>query len=266
MESALAEIEFLALSQNRVAVLSALAEGSHARSELADLTGASQPTLGRILSDLDERRWITRTEEGYEATATGRLVSEGLTDLLAILETEERLRPVMEWFPAEAVGFDLRRLREATITVPSRTRPNAPVQRALSMLRGAEDVRICSYAFNEASLEVIHDRVTDGAQTFEGVFSRMAIDALAGDDSLCARLRELADSPGATIRSHPEEIPTAITIADDHVHLMVRDDDGVLQAAIDTDDPEVREWARSVHETHWSAATPLDPEELRSLD
>lgn len=262
MESALAEIEFLVLSSNRVAVLEALAEEPRDRSALAEVTGASQPTIGRILRDLEERRWIARVEGRYEATATGRLVAAGLTDLLAIVETEQRLRPVMEWLPVEAMTFDLRRLRDATITVPSRTRPSAPVRRVNGMIREARDVRVCSHAFNEQSLEVVRDRVVDGPGTFEGVFSRRAIDALAEDDSLRTRLRDLVSSEEAAIRIHTEEIPTAITIADDRVHLMLRDDDGVLQAAIDTDDAEVLSWARSVHEAHWSAAAPLDVEAL----
>jgi predicted transcriptional regulator len=262
MESALAEIEFLALSSNRVTVLEALAEGPHARGELADVTGASQPTLGRILRDFEERRWITRTEAGYEATATGRLVADGLTELLAILETEEKLRPVVEWLPAGELEFDVGRLRDATITVPSRTRPSAPVKRATGLFREARDVRACSHAFNEGSLEAVRERVVAGGQRFEGVFSRTAIDALVEDDSLRAKLRELLASDDAAVRSHPDEIPIAITIADDRVLLMVRDDDGVLQAAIDTADPEVLSWARSVHEEYWSAATPLDPGEL----
>ncbi len=48
MESALDEIEFLALSQNRVDALRYLAERPHSRRELVERTGASQATLGRI--------------------------------------------------------------------------------------------------------------------------------------------------------------------------------------------------------------------------
>ncbi|WP_122087952.1 helix-turn-helix transcriptional regulator [Halalkalicoccus subterraneus] len=262
MESALAEIEFLALSSNRVAVLETLAEGSHARSELADVTGASQPTLGRILRDFEERRWITRIDGEYETTATGRMVAEGMTDLLATVETETKLRPVTEWLPAESMAFDLGRLRDATITVPSRMRPSAPVKRINEALGRATDVQVCSHAFNEGTLETVRERVVDGRQRFEGVFSRTAIDALAEDDTLRVRLRELTGAEGTSIRRHSEEIPIAITIADGRVYLLVRDDDGVLQASIDTDDPEVLSWARSVHEEYWDAATPLEPEEL----
>jgi predicted transcriptional regulator len=260
MESALEEIEFLALSSNRVEVLRLLAGERRDRSELAEATGASQPTLGRILRDFEERAWITHDDGEYVATATGRLVAEGFTDLLEILETEGELRGIVRWLPTHAMDFDLRRLSDATITVPSGTRPNAPVQRLLDVLRDAEEVRVFSHAFNEQSLRVIQRRVTDGCQSFRGVFSRSAIDALADDSGLRRRLATLLESEGAAIRIREEGVPLAVSIADDVVHLLLRDENGVLQAAVDTDDPMVRSWARDTHDHYWHTATPLDAE------
>jgi len=119
MESALEEIEFLALSANRVEVLGPLAEGRHTRNELATATGASQATLGRILGDFKDRSWIRHDGSEYVATATGRLVAEGFTDLQEILETEgKKLRDIVDYLPTHAMDFDLRRLSDATITVP----------------------------------------------------------------------------------------------------------------------------------------------------
>ncbi|WP_129112621.1 helix-turn-helix transcriptional regulator [Halegenticoccus tardaugens] len=258
MDPALEEIEFLALSANRVEVLDALAEGAHSRRELGDRTDASQPTLGRILRDLEERKWIVRTDEGYAATATGRMVAEGFTDLWETVETERRLRDVVEWLPTESMGFDPRRLGDATITVPSRTKPNAPVQRVLELLRRAEQVRILSHAFNEQSLDVIRRRTVEGEQTFKGVFSPEAVEAVADDATLRRRLRELDGAERAEIRIYEGEIPLAVTITDELVHLLLRDDDGILRAALDTDDESVRSWARGLYEEYWRDATPFD--------
>ena len=200
MESALSEIEFLALSPNRVAVLRRLAEESHTRTDLAVATGASQATLGRILRDFEERSWIRRVEGGYVATATGELIADGFLDLLAILEIEGELRPIVRYLPTDELGFDLRRFEDATITVPSGTKPNAPVKRVLDFLRTAADVRVFSHAFNEGSLRVIEERVSAGETTFEGVFSRSALDAVADDAGLRRRLGSLIDTPSATVR------------------------------------------------------------------
>ncbi|WP_224335988.1 helix-turn-helix transcriptional regulator [Haloprofundus halobius] len=262
MESALEDIEFLALSANRVEVLDAVAEVSHTRRELQERTGASQPTLGRILRDFEDRNWVRQTDREYAATPTGRLVAAGFSNLREIVETEQRLRQVANWLPTESMTFDLRQLRDATITTPTQTRPNAPVQRVLGLLRDAERVEIVSHAFNEQSMNVVRRRVAEEQQTFEGVFSASAIDAIADDSALRERLLELVDLPGAELRIVDDDVPVALTAADDVVHLFLRDGDGLLQASVDTDDDTVLAWAHDVHDRYWNDARPLDAADL----
>lgn len=263
MNSALEEIEFLALSANRVEVLRVLSEASYTRHELEKRIDASQPTLGRIIRDLTDRQWIAYDGEKYAATETGRLVAEEFTDLWETLETELKLREVIEWLPTEAMEFDLRHLADATITIPSQMRPGAPVQRVLELLRQSDHVQIFSYAFNEQSLDVIQQQTVDGMQTFEGVFSPSAVDAIAHDSTLRQQLRELIAADAAEIRLHDEPIPLAATITDESVHLLLRDEDGLLHAALDTDNETVLLWARETHEQYWRNASPLDLEALR---
>lgn len=260
MDPALEEIEFLALSSNRVATLEALRDGPATRRELAAETGASQPTLGRVLRDFQERNWVRHAGGEYEATATGRLVAAGMTDLRDIVELELKLRDLVEWLPTAELDVDLLAFRDATITTPSRTRPSAPVDRVTGFLREAERVRVVSHAFNERSLEAVRQRVLAGEQRFEGVFSATAIDALAADPTLRDRLGDLLASGDAEIYVRDEEIPLAVTVTDETVSLLLRDDDGVLQAAIDADDERVRTWAGDVHERYRTEARPLDPD------
>ncbi|WP_254531142.1 helix-turn-helix transcriptional regulator [Natrinema gelatinilyticum] len=262
MESALAEIEFLALSSNRVEVLGLLSEGRYARNELAAETGASQATLGRILRDFRDRSWVRRDDDEYVATATGRLVSTGFTDLQEILETEQTLREIVDYLPTHAMDVDLRRLADATITVPSATRPNAPLRRLLALLREADEVRAFSHTFNEQTLAVVRERVTDGDQRFRGVFGRSAIDALADESELRDQLESLLAAETAEIRVREEGVPLAVMIADETVSLLLRDEKGVLRAAVDTDDDAVRSWAEDSLNHYWRTATPLEPEGL----
>src|SRR6056297_2761846 len=215
MESALEEIEFLALSSNRVEVLRLLSDGRQTRTDLADATGASQATLGRILSDFEDRSWVRRDGDSYVATATGRLVAEGFTDLQEILETEGKLRDIVDYLPTHAMDFDLRRLSDATITVPSATRPNAPLARLLEFLRDGNEVRTFSHTFNEQTLGVVRERVTDGDQRFKGVFGRSAIDALADGSELQRQLEALLSADNAEIRVREEGVPIAIMIVDE---------------------------------------------------
>ncbi|WP_440009886.1 helix-turn-helix transcriptional regulator [Halomicrococcus sp. SG-WS-1] len=265
MEEELADIEFLALSANRVTVLTVLSESARTRRELADATDASQATIGRILHDFEERSWIERDDGEYVATPTGALVADGFAEMLDIFEVEAKLRDVVEYLPADALDFDLRHLAAATITVPSQTRPNAPVQRVLDLIRDADDVRVFSHAFNVQSLTVVEERTTAGEQAFQGVFSRNVLDALAEDSRLRRRLASLLETDGADVRICEEEIPLAVTVADDVVHLLLRDENGVLQASVDTDDPAVKQWADETFARYRDAATPLDPGTLEEV-
>lgn len=262
MDSALEEVEFLALSENRIEVLTVLSEEACTRRELRTHTGASQPTLGRVLSDLEKRQWITRSGDQYTATATGRLIAAEFTELWDTLQIERKLREIVEWLPADSLGFDIRQLRNATITAPSQTKPDAPVQRVLKLLQTADHVRIFSHAFNERSLGVIHQKTLAGEQTFEGVLSPAAVDALAHDVALREQLQDLIATEAAELRLYSGSIPLAVTITDQVTHLLLRDGDGLLRAAVDTDNESVYEWAREQHEKYWTASTPLDVEML----
>jgi predicted transcriptional regulator len=262
MESALEEIEFLALSENRVQVLQRLADGRRTRSVLAEETGASQATLSRVLGDFEDRSWIVQDGDEYVATATGRLVATGFTDLLEIMETEGELRGIVEYLPTHAMDFDLQRLADAQITHPTQTRPNAPLKRLLDLLRESESVRAFSHAFNEGSLTVVEERVTAGEQSFQAVLSGSAVEAVADDTELRSQLERLLRTEDASIRLREEGIPLAVTIVDDTVHLLLRDESGVLRASLDTDDPAVRSWANDTYDHYWRTSRPLDPDEL----
>ncbi|MFP8951875.1 helix-turn-helix transcriptional regulator [Natrialbaceae archaeon A-arb3/5] len=263
MDSSLEEIEFLARSPNRVDVLRLLSAERRTRRELAEETGASQATLGRILGDFADRSWIRRDGSEYVATGTGQLVSAGLTDLQDIIETERELREVVDYLPTQSLSFDLRRLSNATITVPTQTRPNAPLQRLLALLENGSEIRTASHAFNEQTLTMVRDRTLADEQTFQGVFSRSAIDALADEAGLRERLGDLLDADGATLRT-VENVPLAVMVIDDAVYLLLRDDDGILRASIDVIDDVVRSWAEETFDDYWDRAEPLDAETIES--
>ena len=261
MDRVLDDIEFLARSANRVDVLRLVADRPYTRAELAEATDASQPTLGRILRDFEERKWTRHHSKGYSATPTGRLVAEGVGELYDSLETEHTLRELGQWLPTDALDFDLRRLQDATVTVPTQTRPGAPVSRVIDLVEAAEHVSVLSHAFNDRTLDAVADWVAAGGQ-FDGVFSVDAITPVTDDDALARQLRRLAQSDRARLSLYDGTVPLAVTLTDDVVSLLIRDEAGRLQAALDTNDPVVREWAETVYTDYRDGSRPLDHEQL----
>lgn len=62
IDSAVDEIAFVANSARCVGVLEALAAGPQTRAELRDATGASAPTMSRVLSDFSDRRRVEQRD------------------------------------------------------------------------------------------------------------------------------------------------------------------------------------------------------------
>lgn len=261
MESALEEIEFLALSPNRVEVLQLLSNGNHTRKELAEQTDVSQATLGRILGDFQDRSWVKRVNSAYTATSTGALVCKGFTQLMKVITTEQQLREIAVYLPEDEFTFDIQHLADTTITTPTRTRPNAPLKRLLTLINGASRITTVSHAFNEETLATVHDLVINGDTQFNGIFSRAAIDALQSDEELNAKLRELVRHDRSEI-AVTTEIPLAVMIADGAVCLLVRDTQGVLRGAVDSENTAIHEWAQNTFNQYRQRSDSLSSSDL----
>lgn len=258
----LEEIEFLARSANRIAVLDALADAPQTRQTLAEHVDISQPTLGRILGDLENRHWVVREGDQYRASATGELVAEGITNLRDRLATETTLREVVEWLPADAIDVDLTHFADAEITTPSQTRPNAPIERMLDLLGETDHGWLLSHAFNGQKLRLIRDRTVDGDLTTRGVFAAEAIEAIEATEDLRTLLADIVAAEGAEIRVVSTEIPVAVEVTDDRTHLLLRDEEGIVRASLDTGDDAVRSWAEDLHEQYWTAGATLTPDDV----
>jgi len=92
--------------------------------------------------------------------------------------------------------------------------------------------------------------------------TRTDLAVVADDERLRRRLESLVGAPDASVRVRDGGVPLAVTVADDVVHLLLRDANGVLQASVDTDDAAVRDWADARFERYWDAASPVDDTDL----
>lgn len=267
MEQALGAAEFLARSENRVAVLLELDDAAAGRDELRTETGASQVTIGRVLGDLTDRGWIESTGESYEITPLGRVVAASFADLLDALDVTERLRPFSQWMPLESYDFDLVRLADAEVVRPDSVDPSVTMRKATQQVADSTHVRILTHGFSTMVTEVLHDRVLAGEAVVEGVFSPAVFAVFEDDPALIELLTAMMESDGATFYRYDGDIPHILTVVDDGVGIAVDDDDGLPRAILDVDDPAVREWAVETFERYRAAATRIEsPDGLLSND
>jgi predicted transcriptional regulator len=267
MDSPIDDIEFLTRSAHRVGVLEALAESPRDRTDLRAITGASSPTMGRVLADFEARRWIERDGPTYELTRLGAFVTEQFTTLSEAMATERKLRDVWRWLPREMPGFSVELFADAVVSFPGPNYPYEPVERVTQLIEGTEVMRgFGTTVFKSVNNEAIC-RAVVGGMDYEYVYSPEVLEATVAWDP--ESVAETAACENCTVLLHdglPDEDRCGLGIFDDRIGICCHDaETGMLEAVVDTDAPEAREWATSVFERYRGEARPLDDDGKAAL-
>lgn len=253
MHDPLDTIEYLARSDHRVEVLGAICAEPRTRGEIRELADASRVTVGRIITDLEERDWVERVGRRYEATTEGRYIAAEFNRLVDNLEAFASLPAVVEWYPDDEPSFDLSRLAGAEVVTAEEGDIIAPMRQALDLIKGADRVRAVA---NGAAKEFVHaTRVAvEAGARHTLVIPPDTLDALSSDPELRDGVMAGLEA-GLRLLVVDADLPV-LQLADDTVALC----SGDHQAMIETDDPTVYEWADSYFESLREDATPIRPE------
>ncbi|ELZ01329.1 transcriptional regulator [Natrialba chahannaoensis JCM 10990] len=264
MDSSVEDIEFIASSKHRVGVLDALADGGCDRDDLRSATGASSPTMGRVLSAFEERRWIERSGPTYELTPLGEYVADRFAQLREAMDTEQKLRDVWRWLPREMEGFSVELFADAVVAYPGPGYPYEPVERVIDLVDESE--WMCGFGatvFKSIANEAICLEVIDG-MGFEYVYPPEILAAtVAWDPDM---VENAAAQDHCTVWVHddlPDKKRCGFGIFEHRVGICCHDAESrALQAWIDTDAPDAREWALSVFERYRDEARPADEDAM----
>jgi len=266
MDASLEEINFLACSSHRVGVMETLTDGPRDRRQLRDATGASSPTMSRILTDLEDRRWLVRDGPTYSLTPLGEFVANRFLELHGAMEIERKLRDVWQWLPQEMEGFSVDLFTDAVVSYPGPGYPYEPVERLTNLIEGTTRMRgFDSIVFKSINNETVCQAVLDGME-LEYVYSPTALEkTLAWNPE---RVMEAASCENCNVFVHddlPDRTRCGLGIVDERAGICCHDPEtGALTAVIDTDAPEAREWAISMFERVRGEASPVDPREFQT--
>lgn len=267
MDTALEEIDFLARSNHRVGVIEGLTAGSRDRRELRAATGASSPTMSRILTDFEDRQWIVREGPTYELTPLGEFVAERFLGLREAMTIERKLRDVWQWLPREMEGFSVDLFADAVVSYPGPGYPYEPVERLTHLIQKTSRMRgFDSIVFKSINNETVCQAVLDGME-LEYVYSPTALEKTFAWNP--ERIMEVASRDHCTVLVHddlPDRSRCGLGIVDDRAGICCHDPEtGALTAVIDTDAPAAREWAIATFERVRDEAKPVEPQTFEAL-
>lgn len=257
--SALEDVEFLVRSTNRLATLDALAGATRTRNQLREATGSSRVTMSRILGDLEDRGWAVRTDEGYEATPAGAAVARELRRLFGNLDAVGGLGSTLRWLPVGEFDFELSRLRDAAVLVPTDTDLTATVTRMARRVREAERVRNVATGISAPVVDAYLDAAAAGDRSLESVMHARVFGLVEDDPELAERLRAMVAADPITVRRYDGDAASVmLTICDDLVLFCGRSPDARAPEVLETDDDRVRTWAERYFERLRADAEPLE--------
>ena len=218
---AIDDIAYLGRSENRLRLLSAVAEESATRSLLVDRTGVASTTVGRILNELQGRNWVERTHEGeYDATPTGQAVVWVFTPLVDALDTVDRLGDAVEVLPMDELEIEFHHFSDATVVEPS---PNAPfeiVERMTELVRDASAFRVLTFLDPPPPVgEVMEKGVLQDRLTAEHVLAGGLVEYLRKRKKEPPRWRQYIEA-GAIVYSYDGHIPCNLFMMDETVLIM----------------------------------------------
>lgn len=240
--SAFDDLRFLLQSESRVRALEVLSTGPHTRRELQDALDVSRPTVGRILDGFDVRGWVSDVERRYELTPLGEHVVRGVVSLLEMMETEARLRDVIDWLPVETPGFDIDLLADATVTAAEPASPYRPVERLMYLIRKSETqtIRVIGTRPPPGFFDAFDWHVEEGLRV-EALLPPIVLEGLRRSPS--EGLVEALETGRLQFRVC-DDLPCGLTLLDGRIALCGYDQNtGMLTAVVDTDNPKAVSWA-----------------------
>ena len=262
MNAAREEIAFLAVSENRVAVLSTLNKEPVDRTELQQRAAVERVTLGRILNDFEDRGWIRKTGREYALTPIGEMILRDFENLLTTITTARKLDSVVQWLPTDEMPFDLRHLGSADITLPTTTDPAAPTRRAGQCLKTTSNVRLLMSFIVAEVVEACWDATINGVQQLEAVFTAGVLETIRADPTMSTKLREMLSLDTVTVYRSDEGFPFTMEVLDDIAAFGVTDDENLPRAYFETGDEIVRNWVVTTFEQYKQEAVQIDPDEF----
>lgn len=250
------DIEFLVSSWNRLDILQTIQTGPRSRDELRESTSVSRVTLSRILSDLEDRGWIERTDGAYRTTSTGRYLATEVNALVGNVRTLNRLGENVEWIHLDRFDFDLKRLQDAEIIMPTWDDFSAQTRFLIDLVYQSSAIRGIGAGLDREFMRALTDATINGDLSLELIFDPDVLETINDVPELGRQFRDLTDSTDATIYRYGGEaelmelgIPETDSRGRDPVLLCGEYEEGAPPGTLKSTDPVVRRWAESYFET-----------------
>ncbi|WP_255193074.1 tetratricopeptide repeat protein [Natronobeatus ordinarius] len=223
--------------------------------DITDETGHSRSTVHRAVNELTELGVVTRTDDGIEATITGRIARDQLTSSLADFDDILKARAVLEPLPAQSTITSAAIAGAETILAEEPT-PYRPADRFHEALADATTFRAVLPTLEESrTIRVLYEHVVTRENRAELVVSQAVFETLRTE--FPRRMAVLAESDHCAV--HVSDVPEYTLGVLEHrptpgaerttsVHVVVHNDSGGIHGLLVNETERAVSWARDLYE------------------
>ncbi|WP_408957070.1 helix-turn-helix transcriptional regulator [Natrinema sp. 74] len=230
----------------RSELLAVLRDGPKTPNELEGDTSLSRSTVHRAIESLADQRILADTDGGFELTGFGRVVADEITGCRTAIATADRLRPLLETVATTPVTVPIEHLADAEVTYPQQAHAHVATRRITDLLADAERIRLFAGVISPLYLEMAYEQVQRGTEVV-AIFDRRVVEILFSEYG--SHAREAAQTGHFEILVY-DRCPFELFLCDATVGIAAHDDDGFLRLFVESDDPDVFQWAESMYERY----------------
>lgn len=275
-DQALEDLDYLTRSEHRVQVLEALTEtltkpgqdtpGYDPR-ELREVTGASEATVSRILTEFQNREWAERTTDGeYIATHQGQHVAVQVDPLLDSLETIQELGEDIATFPVTDLSMglgdevvSLQEFSDVTVHRPGAYEPTTLGEYLGDITRsGVKELFQVAFVAPSEYYSEAHEEMAPEIEVAEYVYAGNLIDWYSPEQRTEVR-KDL--ERGHRMFRYEGHMPCQLFVFDETVLIENSQVEHIPPGAfIESQNETIREWAMELFKRYREASEELSPE------
>jgi tetratricopeptide (TPR) repeat protein/DNA-binding transcriptional ArsR family regulator/energy-coupling factor transporter ATP-binding protein EcfA2 len=254
-------VESIELVSRREAILAVLTDKRLSKPELVERVGKSRSTIDRAIRALEGAEFVTRTREGYETTAVGRVALDRYRQFLAEEQTLLDAMEVLAGLPAEPV-LPMSLCQQGTA---ERFEPAYGLFEQLAGdLREADRYRaILPEVVDSRQVRLCHRLALEGELDVELLVDRNRLRRLGYEyPTLTAELADIG-----ALRALAESPPFALSLVGGHrdptehaegstLRVSSYDEDGESVGVFETSAEDPVEWGEDLFASHRKASQP----------
>jgi predicted transcriptional regulator len=242
-------VDIVSTVSSRQPVLESLQAEPKDKPTLVDELGMSRSTIDRSVRELETQGLVEYSDGEFMLTPVGASTVSGLSDLRDMIQLQQRLEPVLKWVPDGELDIDLELLADAEVILPESGDPWAMVNRHVKLLKQVNEGCAVLPLAGLHACEAIHDRITNEGAVFEIVVNPDVAGTLQSNPDYTELVDEMLETGRHDIYVYEGEIPYFVGLLNDTVQIGV-DEEGEPRAILETDSPEVADWAEGKYEEY----------------